>query len=124
MKKMLLFLFIAFMSKASIYADQVSLMNDSPFVLTATVLAADGSFLQKVTLQPGDTKNWTTPTDVNTTTNEGQSITPFTVIWKCGYKGFYSMCTNVSPGALVTPNTCEGSRYCEPKPKKKEGEHQ
>ena len=120
MKKMLLLFFISFMGKTAVFADQISLMNDSPFVLTATILAADGTFLQQVTLQPGETRNQTTPSEVNTTSNEGESMTPFTVIWKCDYKGFYSMCTNVGPGYLVTANACNGSKYCEPKPKKKE----
>lgn len=100
----------------------VTLINDSPFVLTAVIQTYDGTFLAQKVLQPGEQKNQVTnlkSTELKRP-NYGYdtSITPYTVIWKCSNGGYYSVCSSVSPGALVKANSCPGPYYCKPKPKK------
>jgi hypothetical protein len=98
----------------------ILLLNDSPFILSATIQAADGTFLGQVTLQPGQQSTWTTSLDPTSYKHPGTpdvSLTPYTVIWQCSSDEFYSMCSIVSPGALVRANDCQGTRICRPKGK-------
>lgn len=98
----------------------VVLLNDSPFALTAQVQAADGTVLGEATLKPGEQNVWRTDltrTYLKAPETAQVSLTPFSVIWLCPHGGYYSMCTSVTPGAMVTANTCPGARYCQPKPK-------
>ncbi|MBI5272938.1 MAG: hypothetical protein HY861_03030 [Chlamydiia bacterium] len=97
----------------------VMLINDSPFILTATIQAQDGTFLGQFSIQPGQQKNFTTNLTNTGYTHPGApnvSLTPYTVSWQCPSEGYYSMCTKVSPGALCRANECPGSHFCSPKP--------
>lgn len=96
----------------------VLLWNDSAFILTATVQAADGTFLGQFTIQPGQQKNFTqnlSPTIINRPGVPQVSLTPYTVIWQCPSEGFYSICTGASPGALIKANDCPGNHFCNSK---------
>ena len=98
----------------------ILLYNDSPKTLTAVVQASNGSFLGQTTIQPNEQQNFTTnlsPTEFEKPGNPEVSLTPYTVIWQCASKQVYSMCTRVSPGAMVRANDCPGDRFCEPKQK-------
>jgi len=117
----------AFLLAQGLYAGTndggIMLLNDSPFILTATIQASDGTFLGQFSIQPKQQTNFTT----NLTYTEYQhpgtpevSLTPYTVIWQCPSEGFYSMCTSVSPGSLCSANQCPGPHFCSPKPKNKE----
>ena len=100
----------------------VLLYNDSPFILTATVQASDGTYLGQFSIQPNQQKNFTqnlNPTDYKHPGTPEISLTPYSVIWQCPSEGFYSMCTHVSPGALVKANDCAGYRFCTPKKEQK-----
>ncbi len=94
------------------------LLNDSPFILTATIQASDGTYLGQYTMQPGQqsnvTQNLSTTKYVHPGTPE-VSLTPYVVIWQCASDDIYSMCNSVSPGALVRANDCPGYRVCRPK---------
>jgi len=95
-------------------------MNDSPFILTASIQAADGTYLGQNTIQPGQQITWTSSLNPTGYTHPGTptvSLTPYTVIWQCSSDEFYSMCTTVAPGALVRANDCQGTRICRPKKK-------
>ena len=103
------------------FAESLTLINDSAYELTAIVQSANGKILAQPTLHPGDQLIWNSdqdPTDLKMEYNSSGSYTPYTVIWRCSYEGYYSVCSNVSPGAIITANTCPGARYCKPKPKK------
>ncbi len=118
--KNLFFLFMIIIMNP-IFADSVTLYNDTPFELTAVVQSANGRVLAQKSMQPGEQSNWDTDQDVtqlDVDYNVQTSYTPYTVIWRCSYQGFYSVCTNVATGAIVTANACNGPRYCRPKPKK------
>jgi hypothetical protein len=96
----------------------ILLYNDSPFILTATIQASDGTYLGQFSIQPNQQQNFTqnlNPTGYDHPGKPDISLTPYTVIWQCPSEGFYSMCTNVSPGALVKANECPGYRFCSPK---------
>jgi hypothetical protein len=76
-------------------------------------------------LQPGQQKNFTQNLFTTPLRHPGQpqvSLTPFTVVWQCGSEGYYSMCTQVSPGSLVRANDCPGSHFCNPKANKNKDE--
>ncbi len=98
----------------------ILLYNDSPFILTATIQASDGTYLGESTIQPNQQKNFTTnlsPTKYKHPGRPDVSLTPYTVIWQCPSEGYYSMCTDVSPGSLIRANDCPGYHFCNPKQK-------
>ena len=105
---------------AGVDSGTVLLYNDSPFILTASVQASDGTFLGQFTIQPGQQKNFTTnlsPTQLKRPGTPEVSLTPYTVIWQCPSEGFYSACTAVSPGSLIKASQCPGNYFCKPKKK-------
>jgi hypothetical protein len=94
------------------------LLNDSAYILTATIQAADGSFLGQYTIQPGQQRNVTQNLFTTPYKRPGSpdiSLTPYTVIWQCSSSEPYSMCTDASPGALVRATVCPGVRACRPR---------
>lgn len=103
----------------------VMLINDSPFILTATIQGAEGTFLGQFSIQPGQQKNFTTNLSSTMYKKPGTpnvSLTPYTVIWQCPSQGHYSMCTQVSPGSLCKANECPGPHFCSPKSETQEKE--
>lgn len=115
-------LFFAFYLHAGgVNSGSLFLYNDTPFILTATILASDGSYLGQFSVQPSQQKNFTTnlfPTEYHHPGAPNLSLTPYTVIWQCPSEGYYSMCTQVLPGSLVRANDCPGMHFCNPKKKK------
>ncbi len=112
---------------ASLNSGTVSLVNDSPFPLVAEVQSQGGIFLAQEMVQPGQQRNLITSnasTEFKTPNGSYNTpMTPYTVIWKCADGGYYSMCTDVSPGALVRANYCPGVRSCHPKGKEDQPPH-
>lgn len=101
-------------------ADSVLLMNDTQYILTATVIAADGTFLGEQTVQAGQQIRFNAGLSVTHFTPPGRpdvSMSPYTVVWQCSSEGFYSACPGVSPCAMVRANNCDGAHYCQPKKK-------
>ncbi len=101
----------------------ISLINDSPFILVVVIQSADGRPIAQKTLRPGEQTSSVTnldPTELDLPGVSGGSYTPYSVVWKCSNGGFYSVCSNVSPGALIRATDCAGSYYCKPKEKEKE----
>lgn len=123
MKKFFIVFFI-FANMA--FAESVTLYNDSPFELTAEVMAANGNFLARKTLFPNEQSAWSTDqvsTQLDVDYKSSGSYTPFTVIWKCSYEGIFSICYNISAGAMaVATQGTGGDHYCRPKPKKNQNE--
>ena len=119
--KKYVFLF-CFISNA-LFAYTLTLINDSPFELTAIVQAATGQHLGQELLQPGEKNKWSTDienTNVEEIYDSNVSLTPFTVTWKCSYKGYYSISNDVSPGSILRASQGSGSKASTPKPKKEE----
>ncbi|MES2274353.1 MAG: hypothetical protein V4487_09210 [Chlamydiota bacterium] len=121
----LFLLFFPFLAKAGTNDGSILLYNDSPFILTATVQASDGSYLGQFSVQPGQQRNFTTnlsPTQYVHAGTPNISLTPYTVIWQCPSEGYYSTCTNVSPGSYVKASLGDGSHFCAPKQEQKKEE--
>lgn len=100
----------------------ILLYNDSPYILTATIVAYDGSYLGQFSVQPGQQRNFTQNLSTTQYKHPGTpdiSLTPYRVIWQCASDDYYSMCTNVGPGQMVRANDCAGYRVCQPKPEQK-----
>lgn len=117
-RRWLSFLFPWTLIAGGINSGSVLLLNDAPFILSATIQGSDGTFLGQITLQPGEQKNFTqnlSPTGYEHPGAPQISLTPYTVIWQCASDDYYSMCNNVSPGSLVRANDCFGYRICRPK---------
>jgi hypothetical protein len=113
------------LARAGTTDGSVMLLNDSPFILTAIVEASDGTFLGQFSIQPGQQSNFTTnvaPTRYQFPGTPAVSQTPYRVVWQCPSKGFYSMCADVSPGAMCRANGCPGPRFCSPKEEIKDEE--
>lgn len=109
---------VPFFAIAGTNDGSILLYNDSPFILTATIQASDGTYLGQFSIQPNQQKNFTTnlsPTDYKHPGQPDVSLTPYIVVWQCPSEGFYSMCSGVSPGALIKANECPGNRFCSPK---------
>ncbi len=101
----------------------VTLLNDSPYILTASVYTHSGDFLGQVTLQPGEQKNFTSNLSATNLSRPGfpdVSITPYRVIWMCAGGDVYSMCLDGSAGALIQASQCPGQLLCSPKKEQKE----
>ena len=96
----------------SLFAGSVTLLNDSPFKLKATILSASGENLGEATINPQHQVTWQDSYSGGQTFSE----TPYTVIWYCTNDKEYGIWTNVSTGALVSANGSEGPRIC-PTPK-------
>ena len=117
------FLLFPLLSFGGVDTGSILLYNDSPFILTATIQASDGTFLGEFSIQPNQQKNFTTnlsPTGYSHPGRPDVSLTPYIVIWQCPSEGYYSMCTKVSPGSMVKANDCPGYRFCSPKQENKE----
>ncbi|NGX28917.1 MAG: hypothetical protein K940chlam1_01105 [Candidatus Anoxychlamydiales bacterium] len=121
--KTILTFFLFVMSSS--FASSITLVNDSAYELTAIIQTANGKIVAQPTIHPGDQLIWNSDqssTNLNVEYNSPGSYTPYTVIWRCSYEGYYSVCANASPGATITANTCPGARFCKPKPKKEKKE--
>jgi hypothetical protein len=120
MKKFLIFFFLPL---SLIFADSITLYNDSAYELIAIVKGANGVVLAQKTLAPGEQSVWTTDqmsTQLDVEYDYTSSYTPYTVIWQCSYENIFSVCYNVAAGAIVQATSCSGPHYCKPKPQKKQ----
>ncbi len=118
MYKIVILLFAPFILFAGPDSGGILLYNDSPFILTATIQASDGTYLGQISVQPSEQKNFTThlsPAKYKHPGTPDVSLTPYIVIWQCPSRGFYSMCHRVSPGSMVRANDCPGLQFCNPK---------
>jgi len=108
----------------------VYLYNNTPFILNAKVMAANGTNIGEKQLQPEETKyledqlgssNPVGTGDQKLFENYKDSMTPYQVFWYCteGDQTLYAMCTTVSAGATVLAASCSGPCYCQPPKKEK-----
>jgi hypothetical protein len=105
----------------TIFATYLQLMNDSAVYLYVKVFGSDGSLLTETSIAPQQTNIYSD--QYAPPGNPLQSQSPYAVHWYCQEGGVdYSICTDVSDGALVTAETCFGTRQCPQKKVPKEGE--
>lgn len=122
MRKLWLFFLMLICLPPAIWATQIPgtiiLLNDSPFILTATVYAHSGDFLGQATLQPGEQKNFTSNLSSTSLSRPGisdVSITPYRIIWTCSGGGMYSTNQNGSSSSLIRATDGTGQQTCTPK---------
>lgn len=93
-------------------ATYLQLTNDSITYLYVRVFGADGSLLTETSIAPQSTNIYSDQFDPPGN-NPSKSQSPYTVHWYCSDGGVdYSICTDVTDGALVTSESCLGSRQC------------
>jgi hypothetical protein len=122
MKSARAFFLTLFCLYTSLWATQIPgtiiLLNDSPYILTASVYTHSGDYLGQATLQPGEQKNFTTnlfSTTLNRPGKSDVSITPYRVMWTCAGGGVYSTCHDGPVGGVIRANSCPGQLSCSPK---------
>jgi len=119
--KLLFFCFCGFQALSATtppVQGEITLLNDSPYILTASVFTASGDYLGQVSLQPGQQKNFTTNlnyTQLNRPGRPDVSMTPYRIVWQCAGGEVYSMCTDGATGAFVRASACPGILQCAPK---------
>ena len=118
----LLFAFLLFFHSSSLwattFAGQVTVVNDTSYILTAAIYTAPGDFLGQVTLQPGEQNNFTTNlngTSINRPGYPNISLTPYRVVWQCAGGDVYGVCDIVSVGSYLRASSCDGQHACNPK---------
>lgn len=95
------------------FAAYLQLLNDSSTYLYVKVFGADGSLITETSIAPQATNIYSDQYTYNQGSNPTQTQTPYTVHWYCQDSGVdYSICTNVSDGALVSAESCSGARQC------------
>ncbi len=94
------------------FANSVSLVNDSPYILTATIYDANGQLLGEFVLNPRDAAQWSDDYENFGTESADASQIPYTVNWTCANGGSYGSCQNVAAGAVVTAQSCGGDQEC------------
>jgi len=124
MKKLILFLILFFPAflKAGTNDGSIFLHNNTTYILTAVIVASDGSYLGQFSVQPGQQRNFTTNMFWTQYVHPGTpdiSLTPYTVTWQCPSQGIYAVCHGVSPGAYIKASDCDGGRFCAPKQEQK-----
>lgn len=93
-------------------ATYLQLSNDSSAYLYVRVFGADGSLLTETSMAPQTTNIYSDQFNPPGN-NPSKSQSPYTVHWYCSDAGVdYSICTDVTDGALVTAESCLGSRQC------------
>jgi hypothetical protein len=98
------------------FANSLTLFNDSPFVLNATIMGADGSNLGQFTIQPQNAAQWSNQFEQEGTYQDpSMSQTPYTVIWYCAEGTEYGISTGQAAGSYVMAQSSQGGRYCQPK---------
>ncbi|GAB4193525.1 MAG: hypothetical protein Tsb0015_16280 [Simkaniaceae bacterium] len=107
-------LFFLFLISAKVSASSVVLFNDSPFILKATVISADGETLGTFTIYPQRQTTWQ---DSYLGTSQF-SQTPYTVIWTCKDGNEFGINYQVATGGMATPLSSSGRRYCKPEKKR------
>lgn len=118
--KKIFFLLLPLSLMAGTNQGSILLMNDSVHILTATIVASDGSYLGQFTVQPGQQRNFTQnlfPTGYQRAGAPDISLTPYTVLWQCPSDEIYSQNNIVGPGAMARAGLGIGPLMCKPKQK-------
>jgi len=120
MRTFLLTLLLPLAAMAGTGDGSILLYNDSIHILTATIVASDGSYLGQFTIQPGQQRNFTSnlyPTGYKSPGAPDISMTPYTVVWQCPSDDVYSQNTVVGPGSLAKASLGFGPMICKQKQK-------
>ena len=92
-------------------ANTLTLINDSPFTLTATIYDATGNMLGEISLDRGSTGEWSDSVGFNTE-DVPMSMTPYIVNWYCMNGDPFSTCSEVPAGSTTAALSCVGAQEC------------
>lgn len=99
-------------SSISVFANSISLFNNTSYRLKAVIIAADGtSVLDEVILNSRDASTWADD-QYQFGYNPASSTTPYTVNWYCMKGEPFATCTDVAAGAIVLAQNCSGTKEC------------
>src|SRR5690606_6501675 len=101
---------LAYFFIGTLFAGSVRIMNDSPYPLSAEILAADGTSQGRLALNPQQQLTWQSTSSGNSVLSQ----TPYTVIFTCKTGKQFGVITGVQQGATVNALSASGDRYCEP----------
>ncbi len=93
----------------SLFAGALTLRNDTPYTLDATIISEEGNKLSSLTIEPKDVFTWEDPYGGN---QAGKTNAPYTVIWTCPGGAEYGVSYNIGAGATTTAQGSAGARYC------------
>ncbi len=106
------FFFLMFCTIAgSVFADSISLFNDSQYTLKAIIYDANGTLMGEFILNPRDASQWSNDQNFGSEMSY-TSQSPYTVNWLCMGGSGYGSCNNVAAGSTVTAQGCGGVQEC------------
>ena len=100
----------------SAWAASITIVNDSPYTLTAVITAANGDAVGKVTISSQHQVQWQTYNLKGSRFSE----TPYTVVFSCENGDQFGVVSYVQPGAYVSARSAVGNQTCRPPKKEKE----
>lgn len=104
------FVVLAFVfSSVLLFGGSIRIFNDSPYQLTADILAADGSHQGSLTLAPQQQAQWQDFSGGNSTWSQ----TPYTVILTCKNGKQFGTINGVQQGGTISVMSVNGPRFCE-----------
>ena len=112
MKKKIVAVLMFILAVSAGYANSVSLVNDSPYTLKATIYDANGQMLGEFVLNPNDATLWSDDYQNWGTESSDASQIPYSVNWTCMGGRAYGNCQNVAAGSVVTAQSCGGAQEC------------
>ncbi len=95
------------------FANSINLFNDSEYKLTATIYDANGTLMGEFVLNPRDAIDWSDDQYNFGSQTQYISQVPYTVNWTCMAGNAYGSCDNISPGSIVTAQSCGGVQECD-----------
>ena len=107
-----LFVVVFVFAQVMSWANSVTLLNNSPYRLQATIYDATGALLGQFTINSQDATLWSDNDENFGTENQYASQIPYTVNWYCMSGGSYGTCSNVAAGSTVTAQSCGGNQEC------------
>jgi hypothetical protein len=107
--------FIAFFIFAQVasWANSVTLMNDSDYMLKANLYDANGTLLGEFVLNPREATQWSDDYLNFGTESYYASELPYSVNWSCMNGSAFGSCNDVAAGAVVTAQSCGGAQQCQ-----------
>ena len=115
MRKALLLLLVS----GALFGGSVRIFNDSPYPLSAEILAANGASKGKVSIAPQQQSNW----NDNATGNSVWSETPYTIVLTCKNGKQFGVISGVQQGGTVTALSAKGNLFCEADDEQQQTQH-
>ncbi len=112
------FKFLLLFALSTLSAASVRIMNDSPYLLHAEILAADGTSKGKLSIAPQQQSIWQDSYSGNTVWSQ----TPYTVVLTCKNGKVFGVISGIQQGATVTALSATGDLFCEPDKKGQDGQ--